>query len=56
VRYDIDFSIVPTRPNCGPYDDAAPPPVDPNSANNLCTSSSVRAIIPKIVYWSIRGG
>ncbi|MEZ5177168.1 MAG: hypothetical protein R2746_02510 [Acidimicrobiales bacterium] len=56
MRYDIDFSVVPTKPNCGPYDDAYTPPVDPNGPGNLCTASSVRALILKIVYWNIKGG
>lgn len=56
VRYDIDFGITPTRPNCGPYDDSYVPPVDPNGPGNLCTASSVRAVVPKIVFWNIKGG
>lgn len=55
VRYDVDYGIVPTRPNCGPYDDSYPQPVDPNGPGNLCSASSVRAVVPKIVYWSVKG-
>lgn len=56
VRYDIDFSIVPTKPDCGPYDDSYVPPVDPNGPGNLCSASSVRAVVPKIMLWSLKGG
>ena len=67
VRYDIDFSILPrANPadppsiNCGPISDDAPD-VDVatlwgNRDYNLCTASAVRAVVPKIVYWSIKGG
>lgn len=57
VRFDIDYGIVPTRPNCGPYNPNVEPPVDPNDPiQNPCTASSIRAVVPKIVYWSLKGG
>lgn len=48
VRYDIDYGIVPTLPNCGPMDPNFP-------LVNLCRASTVRAVVPKIVYWSLKG-
>jgi len=42
VRFDIDYGITPTAPNCGP-------------TVALCSASTVRAVVPKVVYWSIKG-
>ena len=62
VRYDIDYGIDPKVPvggglQCGPFDDAVDPaPTNPDGPGNLCTASWVRAVVPKIVYWSIKGG
>lgn len=57
VRFDIDYGVVPTRPNCGPYSPNVDPPINPmDPIQNPCTASSVRAVVPKIVYWSLKGG
>lgn len=40
VRFDIDYSVVPTAPNCNVADG--------------CTASTVRATIPKVLTWSLR--
>lgn len=62
VRYDVDYGIDPKVPVgggllCGPFDDAVDPaPTNPDGPGNLCTASWVRAVVPKIVYWSLKGG
>lgn len=40
VRYDIDYSVTPVAPNC--------------NTGSGCTASTVRAIIPKVISWSLR--
>lgn len=42
VRFEVDYGIVPAAPDCGP-------------TVALCSASTVRAVVPKVVYWSIKG-
>lgn len=59
VRFDVDWGITPTAPDCGPIDlnPLLPDGVTPNPhfLVNDCYASTARAVVPKVVYWSIRG-
>lgn len=38
IRFDVDYSIPPTSPDCNPG----------------CTASTARAVVPKVISWSVR--
>lgn len=54
VRFDVDYGV-PIDPT-GTKDPAVCGPDDPNTHENLCLASKVRAVVPKIIQWSLKGG